>query len=58
MSSQEQVDFVVDRSDLRRCQFVRAPLGAPTLAPGQVLVRVDQLRLHREQRHLRASSAT
>jgi hypothetical protein len=41
MSSQEQVDFVVDRSDLRRCQFLHAPL-AGELAAGSVQMRVDQ----------------
>lgn len=37
----EMIDFVVDREDLRRCQFVRAAHPGD-VADGQVLLRVDQ----------------
>jgi hypothetical protein len=40
-ASAERVDFVVDRSDLRRTQFMRAA-GAADLEPDQALLRVDQ----------------
>ena len=37
------VDFIVDRSDLRRCRFVPAPEpDAIDLAPGQALLKVDR----------------
>jgi hypothetical protein len=36
-------DFVVDRTDLRRCRFVPAPVaGEIRLAPAQALLRVDR----------------
>jgi hypothetical protein len=41
MPSEEQIDFVVDRTNLRHCQFVREPL-AGELDAGRVQLRVDQ----------------
>lgn len=40
-SANEAIDFIVDRTDLRRCQVVRHP-QPDQLAAGEVLLRVDR----------------